>query len=1206
MIRTCPLAGVTLTAASLLAGEPDWQKGFLGKADFRNSLKGVSSETEWELDFSRHGRAFDAERKEHDANVPVFEREGLRMSSGSDSESGTGFINLMPADKLYEDGVTVAAEGFTTGALTVEGSGPLALGFDAHGEGGLAVTALLDGVPQKSQTFKLERQPKRFCHTGVRFVASPTPRRSEAPSHTVEYTFSAASGATLRRFVLGSPASFVTAYSKPGRYQVRDLLTLPAALTQQMPEDDFTVLITFTLTATGGLYQPLFEQTRRQRWWPNLSLSFSSQNRNQLVLYHAGNKPKEKNRVAETGLVPETGRPYTVVLTRSNGTATLWVDGRKSATLSDIPVENVSTLSLGCGGPECALDGHLRTFAAWSRALDDAEVAAIDFQKLREPAPVQVAVQSYLRYLARGFQPREYRFLVRNVSPRTQAGLTLEWKVGNQVFAQDIGALEANGERRIALPALLTLKPGDYTQTLSVRRGTLLLNTQSLPATVTPAPVPPDQLQTSPWCQFLPQEPGYTMGTVSRCADAMQAGLNWGPYQFRWTGAPRNDHPEDRALTPKQRHGYSDFYYSAYMREQMRESVAAIARRLAFYPALTHIDINNEFTPNFQVNFRDEALRYAKDRFGLDITPWKAEDRRELVRPIGRLSPVLANYPIPKNRILPENDPLYLWHLDRKGPHGDSESLLNHHIASAMKHERPDVLSVVAPLTRRLSIRGYDDRIDIAQTWCYTPGLRVVWLQEALSAHIRHSRHMRSSSFPAFLPMNVGPYEAMPSGDIFAASCWASLIRPTAMLVFFQPLEMVRGHGKGKEEIDALLGTKTPSTEEAKKLLKEKGLSLTGDHPTLAPRVRKLIAEELPPLRALLPAWENDPRQIAVYSSFADSLFSDERWPSDYTRPLADLTRSGVAYDLLFDEDFQKDPALLDRYNMVFLPSLQYLYEPAWKALTRFAATPGKVIVVPENAHPFFSGAVVVRDGNAPLSAEEQARIVQEVEAQWGTDTSRPMYVEALDAKLAEAAARHAGAEPFATILDAVALEARSLLPHTALNVTRLDRTAFISVVNDLRTWGPVYGHFKVLPEKGVRQTGEVLFNRTLGAHAYNLRRAEKLAVSPADKGRSKVSLTLEGGDAAILLLTDRALGAFRASVARDGDSVCVTGQAFDTDGNALDVSMPCVVTVGGSPDFSGAGLFRNGKLVYRFPFEGALPEVTVREPATGQTVTLK
>ncbi len=1206
MVRTCPLAGVALTAVTLFAGEPDWQKGFLGKADFQDSLKGASSETEWEFDFSRHGRAVDAGGRTHDADVPVFERDGLRMSSGSDSESGTGFINLMPADKLYEGGVAVGAEGFTTGALTVEGEGPFALGFDAQGEGELVVTALLDGVAQKPQRFRPDRQLKRFCHAGTRCAAAPTSKKGEVRQHTVEYTFSAAAGATLRRFAFGAPASFVSAFSKPGRYQVRDLLTLPAALTQQLPEDDFTVLVTFTLASTGGLYQPIFEQTRRQRWWPNLSVSFSSLNRNQLILYHSAKKPAEKKKVAETGVLPEPGRSYTVVLTRKSGTAKLWVDGQKKAELSDVPVENVSTFSLGCGGPECALDGHLRTFAAWSRALDDAEVAAIDFLKLRAASPVRVAAHSYIRHLARGFQPREYRFLIRNTSSQPQAGLTLEWQIGGQTFTHDIGALEINGERRVAVPVLLTLKPGDYTQTLSVRRGDACVSAQSLPATVTPAPVPLEQLQTSPWCQFLPQEPGYTMGTVGRCADAMQAGLHWGPYQFRWTGSPRSDHPEDRAFTPKQRHGYSDFYYSAYMREQMRESVAAIARRLAFFPALTHIDINNEFTPNFQVNFRDEAVRYAKDRFGLDLTPWKADDRRELVRPIGRLSPVLAKYPIPPSRIIPADDPLYLWHLDRKGPHGDSESLLNQHIASAMKRERPDVQSVVAPLTRRLSIRGYDDRIDIAQTWCYTPGLRVVWLQEALSAHIRHSRQMRSSSFPAFLHMNVGPYEAMPSGDIFAASCWASLIRPTAMLVFFQPLEMVQGHGKSKAEIDALLGAKAPSAEEAKKLIKEKGLSLTGDHPTLAPRVRTLIAEELPPLRALLPAWENRPRQIAVYSSFADSLFSDERWPSDYTKLLADLTRSGVAYDLLFDEDFLKDPAVLDRYNMVFFPALQYLYEPAWKALTRFAETPGKVIVVPENVHPFFPGAVVARDENKPLSAEEHARIVREVEAQWGTDTSRPMYVEALDAKLAEAAARHAGAEPFAKILDAVALDARSLLPHTALNVTRLDRTAFISVVNDLRTWGPVYGHFKVLPEKGVRQTGEVLFSRALGAHAYNLRRAEKLAVAAADKDRSKVTLTLDGGDAAILLLTDRALGAFRASVALDGMYVRVAGQAFDTDGKELDVSMPCVVTVSGSPDFSGAGLFRNGKLDYRFPFEGAMPEVTVRELATGRTVTLK
>jgi len=758
------------------------------------------------------------------------------------------------------------------------------------------------------------------------------------------------------------------------------------------------------------------------------------------------------------------------------------------------------------------------------------------------------------------------------------------------------------------VPALITLAPGQYLQTIAVKRGEETLNAQSLPLTVTPAPVPIEHLQVSPWTQFIPDEEGYTMGSVPRCADAMESGLHWGSYQFRYAGFPRDDHPEDRIYLSKERRGsrlgHSDFYFSRYMQDQMASVVNRMARRIGFYPALTHIDINNESTWNFRVNFSADAIRYAHDRFGLDLSRWLADPQKEMVRPIGRLSPQLAGYPVPENRIIPADDPLYRWHRDRKGPHGDSESLMDQFIASTMKRERPDVQSVVAPITRRLPIRAYDDRLDVAQTWCYSDGLQVVWLQELLAAHSRHSS-IRSSSFPAFLSQNVGPYHAMPSGDIFAASCWASLIRPTVMLVFFQASEMYQELGKNKEEIDALLGVETPSADEAKRIMTEKNLSFSGNHPTLVPRVRKLIAAELPPLRALLPEWRNYPRRIAVYSSAADQIFTDERWPNGYTPLLAALTHAGVAYDIIFDEDFDRNPDVLGGYTVVFVPALQYLYEPASRALRRFCSVVGNRLILPENAHPFVPDAITIGGRGAAISEKEHAGIVEAVEATWGTDPSRPMYIETLNEKLAAAAAAHTASDPWTRILDTAELDARSFLPHSALNITELDDTIYISVVNDLRTWGPVYGHFKVLRERGVRQAGKVAFNSRFGRFAYDVRNSLPIAVESADEGGSVMNIALDGGDAAIILLSEREIGTFTAAVEQDGDYVHVTGQLLCADEQPLAISLPCVVDVEGSPDYSGAALFRNGRLTYRFPFEGTIPRIAIRELATGSIVTL-
>src|SRR5690606_9282843 len=102
------------------------------------------------------------------------------------------------------------------------------------------------------------------------------------------------------------------------------------------------------------------------------------------------------------------------------------------------------------------------------------------------------------------------------------------------------------------------------------------------------------------------------------------------------------------------------------------------------------------------------------------------------------------------SRIIPADDPLTRWHFRNKGPQGETELAVVGEVSRIIRRLRPDIRTLYAPITRRAPIRCADTQLDIVQTWSYSPGLRVVWLQELGEALVRGSG-IRSSSFPGFL-----------------------------------------------------------------------------------------------------------------------------------------------------------------------------------------------------------------------------------------------------------------------------------------------------------------------------------------------------------------------------------------------------------------------------------------------------------------------
>ena len=211
------------------------------------------------------------------------------------------------------------------------------------------------------------------------------------------------------------------------------------------------------------------------------------------------------------------------------------------------------------------------------------------------------------------------------------------------------------------------------------------------------------------------------------------------------------------------------------------------------------------------------------------------------------------------------------------------------------------------------------------------------------------------------------------------------------------------------------------------------------------------------------------------------------------------------------------------------------------------------------------------------------------------------------------------GVEPaFVDLVDEnVAPDARSLTVQTWLNVLEAEGANYIAVVNNLRTLGPMYGHFGKVRERGVPQTARVVFDPALGAVAYDLVRHEQVAFDVRD-GKANLLLDLPAAGGRLLVLLDRPVASLRLTAkigdARWGDQagreVHISATLSDTADKPVEGLIPATITItrpdGRRNDASRHAVFRSGQLQYRFPIAVNAPHgawrITVFERATGMT----
>jgi hypothetical protein len=351
---------------------------------------------------------------------------------------------------------------------------------------------------------------------------------------------------------------------------------------------------------------------------------------------------------------------------------------------------------------------------------------------------------------------------------------------------------------------------------------------------------------------------------------------------------------------------------------------------------------------------------------------------------------------------------------------------------------------------------------------------------------------------------------------------------------------------------------------------------------------------------------------VAILRSFASQLYGEVRWPATTWLETCVLN-SGVPFDVLLDEDFERKTDPLASHQLVVVSAASCLPRPVVAGLGRFAARGGAILTDAETTVAL-PGAQVLRRSAAAGPPARPPR---------GGEGKAP---EALDGGAAEAVAALAetgGLEglPEPAFTDAfeasVTPEARSLSPFTWLNLLEAEGACYLGVVNDLRVHGPMYGHFGTVREAGVPHNALVRFASALGAAAYDLISHEPVPLAASGTSTS-VALDLPPGGARVLVLLPAPIAGLEVEAelapAQWGDhrgrQVVVRALLLDDQGRIVPGLIPATLTWlhpdGSRSDFSHHTVFRRGVLECALPVLANGPRgtwrVQVLERGSGRT----
>ncbi len=857
-------------------------------------------------------------------------------------------------------------------------------------------------------------------------------------------------------------------------------------------------------------------------WSPDLRLDLRDNRRIQLVM------GKDKKTVASANL-PSAIQPgvwHHFVVTWDAVGGRVYVDGERVVVAVCEQPRLTSRVNIGGVGnnfsPALCADMLMDEFALWNRTLTDDEVTALFNRNMPLGSGIDTTlmIEDHERVgvFARDQRERLWPLsIVNNGAEPIREPIATFSIPGVFETRRELREIPSGQTLDVLLawpPALI--EPGAYEAVVTVSTDRQKREIRRS-IEVVRAREPEANAHVIPWGEFSDdlRDLGFTSGAVSdHSPQAIETITRYGLYTvLRQNLTGRSEDGEDSFVDASGRIRAIDQRAPGPLADVDRQ-IQNFAGQMRLLPDVRHVIINCENQWSWHNDFRPATVAGVQTCFGLDLNRWRVEARRyaAAVHPGGRLSQRLNDDPpVPPSGILAPDDPFYAYHRWWHSGAVGNEIFLNDRIAVGTRKQSPHVQFVGEPVLRRPSIRAFQE-MDLVQEWFYYGDpARAIWVQEATAAVARGSR-ANIGGMPQFLlkPGMAAPYGGLPTPDMFREAVWHCLARPMRGLTYWNHWTAIHRRDadniKTQEEIDALLGA-APSWKEAAARVDVKGehSSVFLFIPELRETIRRLHHDEVAPLGALIPRWENVPRRIAIYRSFAGELFNNVRW-RDVTPLERMILEMQTPFDILYDEDFEDNDDLLNGYHLVAISQAPAIIQPAFVQLSAFALQ-GGLVVVDDLFKADIPQAVRVDSGSHAAGLARLAKREQELLSLY-RDPIHPNYIEGMEQAARQIADESASCGTDVTNLfkpnkAGITTTTRAVFP----NLLHAQGAHYLVAVNMLRRPGRHYGHFGKVREDGVAQTAQFTFDPAIGTVAYDLLNSTQIALRT---GRDQSSLELD------------------------------------------------------------------------------------------------
>jgi hypothetical protein len=475
-------------------------------------------------------------------------------------------------------------------------------------------------------------------------------------------------------------------------------------------------------------------------------------------------------------------------------------------------------------------------------------------------------------------------------------------------------------------------------------------------------------------------------------------------------------------------------------RPQVIEHCTAMGRSLTpycEYPSLTMCMLQSEL--EVYVSYSEFCRRRVREALGVDLSTISAKF-------------IAPDDQVPASGVVADDHPLrrfYFWWWRE----GDGLTEANVRIAAPIKAAKPSIVIWHEPY-RRAPVLGIFRGLDMIGTWTYTfPDPKYIAYVEMLKAAARPARqkvlqNITLWEYAGWLAPKAEGHLTMP-GDIARECLWIAFSRRPDVIGSYlstmharQLAELLRG---GKKE----------------------SLSISFETFEAFREFRENVAD---PFGSTLLALTDMPRRVAILNLATPRLFrrtQDIPWPGYACEQVRDwyslLMMAHIPADILLEE--QVEQGALASYDAAVLPFAETVSQTTFNRLSDFVKGGGLLAVdryfranlpgVRRLDLDFSHRKRMTADGVVHLAvgADDNAGTESGVTA----DADRAImnrYAPLLRQALAERAGIYADCDS----------------PEAVLNVLERGDARYLFVVNDRREYGPRFGKWKTLQEKGLRQ----------------------------------------------------------------------------------------------------------------------------------------